>query len=94
MSINMLPRVMQEFGRVVDESQYATFQTLEAAGGAPASPVTVSNTRLYRVVTSSDSAQRGFTVVVSITEAATATSAAWIAGTTGNFASTDDIVAQ
>ena len=92
MSINMLPRVQQELVRIISEIEYTIVQASEAAGGAPASPISSGSTRLFRVVTSSDSAQRGFTMVVTLTEAATATSAAWTAGVTGNFAATDDIV--
>jgi hypothetical protein len=83
MSVNMQPRILQEFNRCVDELRLIMLPQI-AATGQSGSLGTVNNSRIFRVTTSSDSQVRGFTITYNVVES----------GTPGALspATTDDVV--
>lgn len=83
MSINMMPRLVSEFDRQMDEIRLVARAAIVASGQA-GTTATQTNSRTFRVTTSSDAAVRGMTLAVTLTESGAP------AGLT--VAATDDVV--
>lgn len=83
MSINMVPRLVGEFDRMIEEIRLVARAAIVTSGQA-GTTATQTNSRTFRVTTSSDAQVRGMTLAITLTESATP------AGLT--VAATDDLV--
>lgn len=83
MSINMMPSLVQEFDRQVEEIRLVARAAIVASGQS-GTTTTQTNSRTFRVTTSSDAQVRGMTLAITLTES----------GSPGGLtvAATDDVV--